>query len=533
MDVTAGKLSLLSVNPLNALPHLLYSYCMTDEASKPITSPKDILVLAFRALNDPDPDAKASGCEEQLASQLNVHTVLDLVESLGINDDQKLVETRALLKDKLVKALRGVIEELKKDGRLAASINLPPPSKTRRTLSISRVDWQQLSKISQKDMSFDIELFVQAAFVDGAKDPDLRAASDKFPVDVLGRPTFRPSANWFLSQVDFTTLAKFPMHTRMSSVVTAGNDLQLNKKIAGSFYEDFDGLWAFPFDMQILTVNLVFTVANEGATPIDLAFAEKVDTSVVDQASFADKNAWHIANELHLELTSVVASSGRTYPAMAISVRVYRRPFFFLINVAMPTGLFALLGIAIMSLPVNYPPARLTYMLTLMLTLVAYKLSMSSSMPSITYLTSIDKYQLGMSGIILAITFETTVCALWQSPDAMEPMAEAVVLADTISQIVFGVLWLLGNSWWGTRMFVEHMKRREVHLQALRSEKKKAERAEKAKISTKTFSKRSTARGSIFVDNSRRSRDLGSGHANGVRERVAPNPLSRQSRPND
>ena len=92
---------------------------------------------------------------------------------------------------------------------------------------------------------------------------------------------------------------------------------------------------------------------------------------------------------------------------------------------------------------------------------------------------------------------------------------------------------LLGNSWWGTRMFVEHMKRREVHLQALRSEKKKAERAEKAKISTKTFSKRSTARGSIFVDNSSRSRDLGSGHANGVRERVAPNPLSRQSRPND
>ena len=337
---------------------------MTDESSKPITSPKDILVLAFRALNDPDPDAKASACEEQLASQLNVHTVLDLVEALGINDDQKLVETRALLKDKLVKALRGVIEELKKDGRLAASIKLPPPSKTRRTLSISRVDWQQLSKISQKDMSFDIELFVQAAFVDGAKDPDLRAPSDKFPVDVLGRPTFRPSANWFLSQVDFTTLAKFPMHTRMSSVVTAGNDLQLNKKIAGSFYEDFDGLWAFPFDMQILTVNLVFTVANEGATPIDLAFAEKVDTSVVDQASFADKNAWHIANELHLELTSVVASSGRTYPAMAISVRVYRRPFFFLINVAMPTGLFALLGIAIMSLPVNYPPARLTYMLT-------------------------------------------------------------------------------------------------------------------------------------------------------------------------
>jgi hypothetical protein len=34
-------------------------------------------------------------------------------------------------------------------------------------------------------------------------------------------------------------------------------------------------------------------------------------------------------------------------------------------------------------------------MLTLTFTVIAYKLSMSSAMPTITYLTSIDKYQVG------------------------------------------------------------------------------------------------------------------------------------------
>ena len=78
-----------------------------------------------------------------------------------------------------------------------------------------------------------MELFVQGTFSDGAKDEALSSSSEVFPLDVVGRPTFRPSAKWFLAQCDFTTAVK-PLQTRMSSVVAAGPHLQLNKKVKGT-----------------------------------------------------------------------------------------------------------------------------------------------------------------------------------------------------------------------------------------------------------------------------------------------------------
>ena len=504
---------------------------LEDATAETVATVRQILILAFKRMGTPNPDARAETCQNELAEKLHVYSVIDLIEALAINqpeDSRKLVETRALLKDKLAKTLRSVVALLMKSA--ASFPSLPAPMKTRRTLTIKRVDVQQLSKISQKEMCFDIDMFIQLEFVNGAKDPDLSSPSDAFPVDVLGRPTFRPSAKWFLDHLDFTTLAKRPMHTRMSSVVNAGSNLQLNKKITGTFFDEFDGLDSFPFDMQTLTVTVVLNVANEGATPVDLKFADNMDTFVIDQAGFSDRNAWHIVNELGIELTSVAASSGRRYPAMQVSIRVYWRPFFFLLNVAMPAGLFALLAIVMMTLPVNCahlylpfwnaahasssmpsslglnpcsslcasdPPARLTYMLTLMLTLVAYKLSMANSMPNITYLTSIDKYQLGMAAIVLAINFETTVLGTTHS-SAGSPPPDDTELADMICQITFGFIWLIFNIWWAGRMIGEYMKRRNVYQDARKSQECLEQAEQDASIESRTFS-RESAHGGAFV----------------------------------
>ena len=46
---------------------------------------------------------------------------------------------------------------------------------------------------------------------------------------------------------------------------------------------------------------------------------------------------------------------------------------------------------------------------------------MANSMPNITYLTSIDKYQLGMAAIVLAINFVTTVLGTTHSSAGSPP----------------------------------------------------------------------------------------------------------------
>jgi hypothetical protein len=70
-----------------------------------------------------------------------------------------------------------------------------------------------------------------------------------FPLDLYGRPTFKPSAGWYLTQIEFQVTPR-PIATRLSSVATSGDDLVLNKRVEGDFFDEFDGLTRFPFDSQ-------------------------------------------------------------------------------------------------------------------------------------------------------------------------------------------------------------------------------------------------------------------------------------------
>ena len=136
-----------------------------------------------------------------------------------------------------------------------------------------------------------------------------------------------------------------------------------------------------------------------------------------------------------------------------------RKPFFYLINVAMPASLFSLLAIVLMLLPANYPPSRLTYQLTLTLTVVAYKVSLMNMLPAITYLTVLDKLQLLCFFIILAVVFETTVvgslikCGA-ETADCQEH--DFILNVDRVSQAVAGAAWLLVHFWFARVAWVEH-----------------------------------------------------------------------------
>lgn len=117
----------------------------------------------------------------------------------------------------------------------------------------------------------------------------------------------------------------------------------------------------------------MITCANEGPLPVDLELAPNLAVGLVTQEDFSLRTMWNIGSEPSLSITTVGPSSKRRFPALRIGVWVQRKPFFYLVNVAMPASLFSLLAIVLQALPVNYPPSRLTYQLTLTLTVVAYK----------------------------------------------------------------------------------------------------------------------------------------------------------------
>ena len=190
---------------------------------------------------------------------------------------------------------------------------------------------------------------------------------------------------------------------------------------------------------------------------------------IFDQQHFADRNAWHIGTDLELELTTIGVSAQRRFPALAVHVHVYRRPFFYLINVALPTGLFALLGIVLLCLPINFPPSRLVYELTLTLTIVTYKLAMSSSMPQVTYLTSLDKYQLSCAAIILFAVFETAILGT-QFEVGVHTLPAFLGWIDWASTGILGTAWLLLNLWWLRLIACATRRRQDIYDAAKRAE---------------------------------------------------------------
>ena len=69
-----------------------------------------------------------------------------------------------------------------------------------------------------------------------------------FPVDDTGKPTFQPSAEWYLSKVDFNNALSYETISP-PTVKRIGADLHVILYFKGTFFENIE-LEDFPFDTQ-------------------------------------------------------------------------------------------------------------------------------------------------------------------------------------------------------------------------------------------------------------------------------------------
>ena len=73
-----------------------------------------------------------------------------------------------------------------------------------------------------------IPSLLQAYFEGGANDADLCRESVEFPRDAQGRPTYRPSAGWFLSKVDFNNALAYEIVEQ--TIKKDGDDLTVTER---------------------------------------------------------------------------------------------------------------------------------------------------------------------------------------------------------------------------------------------------------------------------------------------------------------
>lgn len=163
-------------------------------------------------------------------------------------------------------------------------------------------------------------------------------------------------------------------------------------RIKGSFRENLE-LWNFPLDYQQLTITLMSDWTDKLVEfEKDL---KKPDT--LRPETFTADQEWHLCRNVVTESTSTVSSEGSSandYPLYHIKCHVKRKNGYYLWNIVMIIFLISLLSFCSFSVEISSPSDRLSVTLTLLLTAVAFKFVVSQSLPTISYLTLLDKYVL-------------------------------------------------------------------------------------------------------------------------------------------
>ena len=160
-------------------------------------------------------------------------------------------------------------------------------------------------------------MVVQLAFVDGNLDDHLKNPSDAFPLDGFGRPTFRPSAAWYMAQVDFNNAHEYK--TLDKKIVPDGNDLLMNFRFEGLFSEVME-MQDFPCDVQELTMSLCFNTRTTGMMPLEIVNAPSLQTGIIEEG-FVDGMMW----DLYRGLDSRPGAVGRTEDRIRLHLLRHRR----------------------------------------------------------------------------------------------------------------------------------------------------------------------------------------------------------------
>ena len=194
--------------------------------------------------------------------------------------------------------------------------------------------------------------------------------------------------------IDAVNLEIYERHSSILPPERIGNPPQVAQyyHIKGTFKEVLE-VNNFPFDYQDLSLILT---SNWHADQLTLVKDDKKDDNI-HTWNFYAKQEWclrcHVITET-LTLKPTEGSSGNSYPQYRVRMNVLRQYKFYIYNVALIMCLITLLTFTAFAVEPDSPGDRIQITLTLLLTSVAFKYYVQQFVPTVSYLTLLDKYVL-------------------------------------------------------------------------------------------------------------------------------------------
>lgn len=201
-----------------------------------------------------------------------------------------------------------------------------PPAPARKPLSLRlrEIEVQKLHKIDVVNRSFNACIWFEFEIAGGKHDPYLCAQGAVFPIGENGVPLFRPSAGWYVNQLDIRNALSYRVVD--SKIMPRGDDLIVAIRIEGSFVEVFE-LDDYPFDTQGLTTTINFNCRAGGPLPIDIIVDEQCGVTMTCVGLCPPSKEWRLVHELRVRPHNIGVGE-RTFPAISFTAMVVRSPFY-------------------------------------------------------------------------------------------------------------------------------------------------------------------------------------------------------------
>lgn len=163
-------------------------------------------------------------------------------------------------------------------------------------------------------------------------------------------------------------------------------------------YGDFtfrEDLSNFPFDHQDVHFTILAGYPLESVTFI----TPDKNIGMAEEMSVAN---WHITPGEHQLSEYYIKPMNRTLARLDVTFRAERLTGYYTWQLLVPLVLVVMMTWAVFWMPLEYVAPRVGLVATSMLTLIAYRFSMSSVLPPIAYLTRMDVFMIASSVLVFA-----------------------------------------------------------------------------------------------------------------------------------
>ncbi|XP_066265838.1 gamma-aminobutyric acid receptor subunit beta-like [Branchiostoma lanceolatum] len=310
-----------------------------------------------------------------------------------------------------------------------------PPGQIRVLINPTLFSLRDVDTVKQE---FSAELWFEIFY----KDPLLKGITNRDDVDW---------DNQWDPRIELRNTVTLETVTQQNLIPVVGEDVPIVhefRKVRATFKADMD-LTDFPVDHQKLTVQLM----SGWMTKKVLLRKNYGSTDTITADDFSDADQWKLNEYLECKPGIKGNKQSKTfgeYPMYYITAHVQRKTAFYMWNTVLILFVIGALSFTVFSIKPEEHKDRLGIIFTLLLTTVAFKLVVSQYLPTVSYLTLLDKYVLGCIIFQCSVAVENTLASVfkdgysaWVFDSVCAAIFAAVVL---LAHLVFGrIIWMKMN----------------------------------------------------------------------------------------